>query len=130
MSFNPAMKRIFGYRAIDVIGKNVSILMPEPMRGEHDGYLHNYQVTKEPHIIGKGREVEAIRKDGMIIPVDLRICEMELGEELRFIATMRDISARKQAEQRIMHLATHDPPTDMTWVIIFSSKSQTESQAY
>lgn len=112
-SFNPAMERIFGYQAEEVMGRNISMLMPEPARSTHDDHLHRYLNTREARIIGTGREVEAWRKDGTTIPVEIRVSEMRLGTGQLFIGTLRDISARKQAEQLIMHLATHDPLTDL-----------------
>ncbi len=112
-SFNPAMVRIFGYQPEEVIGRNISMLMQEPARSAHDDYIGRYLDTRQAHIIGTGREVEALRKDGTSVPIELRISEMRLGTGQLFIGTLRDISARKQAERRIMHLATHDPLTDL-----------------
>jgi diguanylate cyclase (GGDEF)-like protein/PAS domain S-box-containing protein len=112
-SFNPAMVRIFGYRAEEVIGRNISMLMPEPERSAHDDHMRHYLDTREARIIGTGREVAAQRKDGTTVPIEIRVSEMHLGTGDLFIGTVRDISARKQAEERIMHLATHDPLTDL-----------------
>lgn len=97
---NPAAERLFGYREEEVAGKNVSLLMPAPHRALHDGYLAHYLQTGEKKIIGKGREVEGLRKDGSVFPMDLAVAEMQLGSRRMFTGVVRDISARKLAEDR------------------------------
>jgi two-component system, LuxR family, sensor kinase FixL len=98
-SFNPACKRIFGYESEDVIGKNVKMLMPEPYRAAHDGYLSHYSATGEARIIGTaGREVMGKRKDGSIFPMDLSVSVFELGGGKHYSGIIRDITARKAAE--------------------------------
>ena len=76
LDFNPAAERIFGYLAQEVIGENVRKLMPDPDRSRHDGYIRNYLRTKEPQIIGKGREVIGLLKDGGVIPLELAVGEV------------------------------------------------------
>jgi two-component system sensor kinase FixL len=97
---NPAAERLFGYREEEVAGKNVSILMPAPHRALHDGYLAHYLRTGEKKIIGKGREVQGLRRDGSVFPMDLAVAEMQLGSRRMFTGVVRDISARKQAEDK------------------------------
>ncbi len=95
---NPAAERMFGYTEAEAAGKNVSMLMPAPHREHHDGYLAHYLRTGERKIIGKGREVEGLRKDGTVFPMDLTVSEMLLGERRMFTGVVRDITARKEAE--------------------------------
>jgi len=104
-SFNQAAERIFGYEPDEVIGKNVSMLMPEPYDSQHDGYLHHYLNTGEKKVIGIGREVSGKRKDGNLFPMDLGINEMWLHGMRMFVGTVRDISKRKEAESQNALLA-------------------------
>ncbi|MFT5377867.1 MAG: PAS domain S-box-containing protein [Candidatus Latescibacterota bacterium] len=102
---NPATERIFGYSAGEVIGQNVSLLMPEPFHSEHDGYVGRYMVTGVKTIIGTSREVEGRRRDGSFFPVRLSVGEFVVGGRRMFTGTMQDISERKRgdAEQMALH---------------------------
>lgn len=102
-SFNRAAERIFGYRAEEVVGRNVAILMPEPYRGEHDRYMRNYLTTGQARIIGIGREVAGQRKDGSVFPMDLAVGESRVGGRRIFAGIVRDISERKLAEEQLRH---------------------------
>lgn len=99
LDFNPAAERIFGYTAEEVVGQNVRMLMPEPDRGQHDQYLKNYFQTGQPQIIGKGREVVGMRKDGSLAPLDLAVSEFTYDGRRLFTGILRDITERKQAEE-------------------------------
>ena len=105
--FSPAAQRMFGYVAGEVIGQNVKLLLPEPERHRHDGYLRRYQETGEAHFIGAGpRELVAQRRDGSTFPIELAINEVRLDDQRYFyVGIMRDISKRKQAEAKIQGLA-------------------------
>jgi PAS domain S-box-containing protein len=98
---NPAAQCLFGYTEAEVSGQNVSLLMPAPHRARHDGYLAHYRETGERRIIGVGREVEGLRKDGSTFPMELAVTEMYLGERRMFTGMVRDISERKRAEQAL-----------------------------
>jgi PAS domain S-box-containing protein len=101
-TFNGPAERIFGYRADEVLGRNVAMLMPEPYRSRHDGYLATYLRTGVGGIIGIGREVEGRRKDGSVFPLDLAIGEMLVEDGRReFVGTVRDISERKRLEDQL-----------------------------
>lgn len=97
-SFNRSAERIFGYSEKEVLGHNVRMLMPEPHRSAHDGYLRNYLKTGEAKIIGTGRDVTARHKDGHTIPVRLSIGESRLGGISNFVGVITDISESKAME--------------------------------
>jgi two-component system sensor kinase FixL len=100
-NYNPAAEKIFGYPPEEVIHRNVKMLMPDPYRHEHDGYLHNYMVSGEAKVIGIGREVAGRRKDGSVFPMELGVNEMQVKGLRMFVGTVRDITARKTAEREI-----------------------------
>ncbi|MGI9383432.1 MAG: PAS domain S-box protein, partial [Methyloligellaceae bacterium] len=102
--FNPSAETMFGYTGAEVIGQNVSVLMPEPYRGEHDGYIRRYLTTGSKRIIGIGREVVALRKDGSTFPVHLSVSEVKLADRTLFTGMIEDITARRQAEDRVTEL--------------------------
>jgi PAS domain S-box-containing protein len=99
--YNPACERLFGYPAEEVLGRNVKILMPSPYRDEHDQYLLRYRATGVKRIIGVGREVEGRRKDGSTFPMELSVGEARPGGQQVFVGIVRDITARKAAEQSL-----------------------------
>lgn len=98
---NRAAERIFGYTARELIGQNVRVLMPEPYRSEHDGYLGNYSRTGNAKIIGIGREVTGKHKNGTVFPIDLAVSEFQNEGHRFFTGIVRDITTRKRAEQRL-----------------------------
>src|SRR5260370_63072 len=98
LMFNPACERLFGYFADEVIGKNVKMLMPEPYRHEHDGYIANYLDSRKPKIIGIGREVVGLRADGSTFPMDLSVGVAKQEGGSIFVGIIRDITSRKTTE--------------------------------
>jgi len=104
-SFNPSAEKLFGYGAGEVIRQNVKMLMPEPFRQEHDGYLKNYRETGHAQIMGIGREVIGRCKDGSLFPMDLSVSEVKLANRRLFTGFVRDITERKAAEKALLHYA-------------------------
>jgi two-component system sensor kinase FixL len=100
-AFNAAAARLFGYAESEVIGSNVSVLMPEPYRSEHDGYLHHHLQTGERKIIGIGRAVTAQRQDGQTFPVHLSVGEFEIDGEKHFTGILHDLSRRAELEEKL-----------------------------
>ncbi len=103
-SFSVAAERLFGYKAAETIGKNVSILMPAPYHEQHDGYLERYLQTGERHIIGIRRIVVGRRKDGATFPIELSVGEVRSGARRFFTGFIRDLTERQQAERRLQEL--------------------------
>ena len=105
LMFNPACEKLFGFRADEVIGRNVKMLMPPPYHDEHDGYIESYRRTHQRKIIGIGREVVGRRKDGTTFPMYLSVGEAKFGGETNFVGIIQDLTARRQAEATRAHLA-------------------------
>jgi len=95
---NRAVEKLFGHRPSELIGCNVSKLMPEPDHSRHDEYLRQYSKTGKRNIIGIGRQVLGLRVDGSLIPIDLAISEVRVGERTLFTGIMRDMTERQQTE--------------------------------
>ncbi len=96
-SFNRSGERLFGYRAEEVVGLNVSVLMTDRDRHSHDAYMNRYMSTGVPHIIGVGREVDARRKDGTVFPVFLSVGRIHESDPPRFVGLLHDITLRREA---------------------------------
>jgi two-component system, LuxR family, sensor kinase FixL len=101
VSFNAAAVRQFGYAETEVSGQNVRILMPEPYRHEHDGYMHRYATTGEKRIIGVDRVVVGRRKDGSTFPMKLAVGEMRTGDKVFFTGFIRDLTEREESAARL-----------------------------
>ena len=106
VSFNPAAERIFGYTAAEAVGRNVTSLMPSPYRESHDQYLARYVNGGEARVIGQGQEVVGRRKDGSVFPMDLAVSEVRLPRGRFFTGIIRDITARKRAEEILAQVTT------------------------
>jgi PAS domain S-box-containing protein len=98
---NPAAERMFGYSADELVGRNVNILMPEPYRSQHDTYIAKYLVTGRRQIVGIGREVAGLRKDGSTFPMHLSVDEFAIGGSRYFTGTIVELSAQRAAERRL-----------------------------
>jgi PAS domain S-box-containing protein len=98
---NRSGEMMFGWSEFELIGNNVNMLMPAPYRAEHDGYLANYLRTAEPKIIGIGRQVSGLHKDGSTFPMDLAVTEFRLDNQRFFVGIVRDVSDRKKLETQL-----------------------------
>jgi two-component system sensor kinase FixL len=103
-AFNPAAERLFGWRASEIVGRNVTLLMPPPHREEHDGHLGRYYSTGERRVIGIGRVVVGERKDGSTFPMELALGEMRSGDGRFFTGFVRDLTERRRTEARLQEL--------------------------
>ncbi|MEM9701665.1 MAG: PAS domain S-box protein, partial [Planctomycetota bacterium] len=100
-SINPAGELLFGYSSGELKGRNVSVLMPSPYRSEHDGYISRYLRTGTPHIIGIGRQVEGLRRDGTTFPMHLAVSEVRVGDRRLFTGIVRDLTDLKRVEAEL-----------------------------
>jgi PAS domain S-box-containing protein len=105
-SINAATERLFGYAAAELISQNVKLLMPEPYRSEHEGYIRQYRHTGRKKIIGLGREVTGRRKDGSTFPMHLSVSEYEIEGKRHFAGIVHDLTAQRQAEADSLHRQT------------------------
>jgi PAS domain S-box-containing protein len=99
-SYSQAAERMLGYKAHEVVGMNIKMLMPAPFRDEHDGHMDRYKATKRKNVIGIGREFSAQRKDGTVFPIHLSVSEMFVQGRRMFTGIIRDQSRLKEAEGR------------------------------
>lgn len=99
-SFNPAAERLFGYSAAEVLGHNVSMLMPDPWASQHDDYLRHYQATGEARIIGIGREVRGLHRDGHTFPMQLAVSSIRIDGEEHYIGIVNDLTELHEAQER------------------------------
>ncbi len=123
--FNIAAEKMFGYQIKEVLGKNVSILMPEPDKSAHDSYIRNYQLTGEAKIIGIGKEVIGRKKDGTEFPVQLSIAELTTmsGGHSRFIATCIDLTEQKLQQEKLRRSQKMDALGKLTGGIAHDSNN-------
>jgi two-component system, LuxR family, sensor kinase FixL len=122
-TFNPAAARLFGYEAGEVLDRNVDMLMPSPYREEHDGYLSRYLATGRAKIIGIGREVQGLRKDGTTFPLHLSVAEITIGDDRKFTGMVHDLSSRVQMEGQFREQAALAKLGEMAAVIAHEVKN-------
>jgi len=99
---NKATTRMFGYQPKELLGKNINMLMTGADHQRHDKYLDRYQKTGQKRIIGRGREVLALRKDGSVFPADIAVGEVKTKEYVRFVGLIRDLTGQREAEEKAL----------------------------
>ena len=122
-AFNPAAERLFGYTAQEVLGHNVDMLMPSPYREEHDTYLSRYLATGRAKIIGVGREVRGLRKDGTTFPLHLSVGQITIQGERKFTGILHDLSTRLRMEEELREQAALARLGEMAAVIAHEVKN-------
>lgn len=100
--FNAAAERIFGWSAAEVVGQKVDVLMPEPYRSEHDGYIASYERTGEARALGRIRVVQGQRRSGEVFPIELSVTKVGVEDEARYAAFIRDISETVRLRERLV----------------------------
>ena len=122
-AFNPAAERLFGYEEREVVGRNVNILMPSPYHEEHDTYLTRHLATGVQKIIGTGREVTGLRRDGTTFPLHLSVGKMTVAGEPRFTGILHDLSARVRIEKQLREQTSLAKLGEMAAVIAHEVKN-------
>ncbi|WP_189418866.1 PAS domain S-box protein [Cellvibrio zantedeschiae] len=112
-SFNVAASKIFGYTSAEVLGRNVTELMPSHFKSQHEAYLHRHNQSLDGPVLNTLREVEGQRKDGEIFPMSLSISKILRAGKVTFVGLVRDISQQRQDEEEIYRLAFYDPLTNL-----------------
>lgn len=110
---NPAIERVFGYTPAELIGRNVSLLVPESSRGFHDAYINDYLRTGKSSVVGHYREVTAVHKDGHTFHLELNVADMEFDGNKHFVGLTRDITERKILEEDMIRMALYDALTGL-----------------
>ncbi|MGN6735343.1 MAG: PAS domain S-box protein, partial [Candidatus Binatia bacterium] len=100
--FNQSAERIFGYKAGEIVGRKVNVLMGDPYAAEHDGYIERYENTGEPRAIGRIRTVTARKKDGTLFPIELSVTEIDIDQNVHYAAFIRDISDKVELQKQLM----------------------------
>lgn len=113
ISFNTAAENIFGYKASEVVGRNVNMLMPSPTRERHDEYMLKYLATRVSSVVGTKRRVEGVRKNGELFPATLGVTNLVTPEGEIFVGVVRDIGAEETMQRRIEHMAWFDSLTNL-----------------
>lgn len=101
LSVNRATSQIFGYTASEMVGQNLRMLMPSPMREAHDAYMARYVDTGDKRVIGQIREREAVRKDGTVFPIELGVSDLQLPNRRMFIGVIRDVSETRRIQRQL-----------------------------
>jgi two-component system, LuxR family, sensor kinase FixL len=121
-SFSATAERLFGYAAEEVVGRNVSLLMPLPYREQHDGYLTHYLTTGERRVIGRGRVVVGQRKNGSTFPMELAVGEIHSGKRRFFTGFVRDLTEQQETQQRL-----HDVQAELAHMSRFTAMGEMAS---
>ncbi len=110
---NKAAVKLFGYSANELLGYDVSILLPEPYSGEHDQQMQLFKTTGSNYLVGTPREILGKRKDGSVFPISLSVSKIARPGRPTFVSVIRDITQRRQQEEEIQRLAFYDPLTQL-----------------
>jgi diguanylate cyclase (GGDEF)-like protein/PAS domain S-box-containing protein len=121
-SVNHAVEEMFGYSAVELLGKNVSMLMPEPYRTEHGRHLDRHLITGKGRLMNSRGELTGQRKDGTTFPIEISLSDMFIGAQRYFVAVARDITETKQQTAALEYQALHDGLTELPNRILLSDR--------